>query len=69
MPHSVTIAVMQAVKGVVYIDLDALAFIGGGAAVDGRLEARPARLEGGTIRAAELLTLTASDIHLTRRTP
>jgi predicted phage baseplate assembly protein len=67
--ESETIAVMQAVKGVVYIDLDALAFIGGGAAVDGRLEARPARLEGGTIRAAELLTLTASDIHLTPRTP
>ena len=67
--ESEAIAVMQSVKGVVFVDLDVLNLVVGGTAVGGRLEASPARLEGTTVRAAELLTLAAADIHLTARAP
>lgn len=59
------IAALQGVKGVVFVDLDQLAFLTGGAAVDGRLEAQPARFDGGSVHAADLLTLAETDIQLT----
>lgn len=64
-----TIATMQGVAGVVYVDLDLLAFNTGEAAADGRLQGRPARLVGSTITAADLLTLAEADIHLTPKAP
>jgi predicted phage baseplate assembly protein len=67
--ESETVAVMQAVSGVVYVDLNAIVALAGSAAVEGRLEARSARLEGATIRPAELLTLAQTDVHLTPRSP
>lgn len=65
--ESEIIAAIQSVKGVVYTDIDSLSFVGGAAAVDGRLESRPARNDGMTLRAAELLTLSEPDIHLAAR--
>ena len=67
--ESELLAVMQGVRGVAFVDLDALAFVGGAAAVGGRLAARPARLEGSAIEPAELLTLAATDVQLTARAP
>jgi predicted phage baseplate assembly protein len=67
--ESEVVAVMQGVRGVGFVDLDTLAFVGGAAAVGGRLPARPARLEGGAVEPAELLTLVASDVQLTARAP
>ena len=67
--ESEVVAAMQGVRGVAFVDLDALAFVGGSAAVEGRLAARPARVEGSTIEPAELLTLAATDIQLTARAP
>lgn len=64
-----TIATMQGVDGVVYVDLDTLAFNAGPAASDGRLQGRPARLEAGAVTAADLLTLAEADIHLTPKAP
>ena len=65
-----TIATIQAVEGVVYVDLDALKFTATGQlATDGRLEARTARLEAGVMKPADLLTLADADIHLTPKAP
>lgn len=58
------LAVMQAVEGVVGIDLDALHLTGGNG-LEQRLPARPARLEGRTILPAELLTVNRNGITLT----
>jgi hypothetical protein len=43
--ESEAIAAMQAVAGAVFVDLDSLGFKGDAKAVEGRLEARPARFE------------------------
>jgi len=62
-------AVLQGVDGVDYVDLDSLAFVGGGGLLEGRLEGRPARLDGSAIRPADLLTLNQADVHLTAIVP
>ncbi|MEP0546765.1 MAG: putative baseplate assembly protein [Rhodothermales bacterium] len=59
------LAVLQRVDGVVAADLDRL---GGANPVDEpRLLALPARVEGGVLRPAQLLTVDPDDIHLTER--
>jgi hypothetical protein len=63
------ITAMQAVAGVVFVDLDLLAFVGGAAATHGRLEARPARFAAAVLHPAELVTLAASQVTLTAIAP
>lgn len=58
------LAVMQAVDGVVGIDLDAL-HLTGGTGLQQRLPARAARLDGTDVLAAELLTVNRNGITLT----
>jgi hypothetical protein len=71
------LAVMQAVPGVDWVDLEALyvrASKGGPVAMavagpDGRLHARRAHYEGAAVVAAELLLLDPADVQLTEITP
>lgn len=63
------IAAMQAVKGVVYVDLGTLEGTDGQGLVDGHLVARPARVAGAGLVAADLFTLAETDISLTPMTP
>ena len=61
------LAAMQAVGGVVSVDLDALG--GADPFANPWLMARPARWEGGAIRPAELLTVDPARIDLTATAP
>ncbi len=66
---SAVIAVLQTIEGVVAVDLDALYLEGEEPAFQSSLRARPARLEGGRVRPAELLQLAADGVLLRSRTP
>lgn len=62
-------SVIQAVPGVVFVDLDELRFVPGATATDDRLPARSARADASGLHAAELLTLSPADVHLTPVAP
>ncbi|MEM8961668.1 MAG: putative baseplate assembly protein [Acidobacteriota bacterium] len=62
------IPVMQAVRGVEAVDLDAF-YVGDTPGISSLLQAREARLEGGRIRPAQMLLVEPGTVTLRRRTP